>query len=375
MDNFFQYEPIVGEVKDGIIRIIEIQPGSDVDPIACHISTVRLSSRPRYDALSYCWAKPIFNKQIQCNGKSLAITGSLHSALHHLRDHGHSRMLWVDAICINQQDVDERSQQVRLMRYIYQLAVRVRVWLGEEADDSQLGMALIPKIIKADKIRDEMGDARSWLEILSIPNVKVYNLPGRFDKAWQAFFTILNRPWFNRGWIIQEIAVAAVIDIHCGNRSVTFEEFARALVFTHKNGLAGREHFHLPGRVFPMAFTRGKTMNQSGQSLLSLLLRHRMTLTTDPRDKIFSLCGIATDVGPSELNISIDYRRSAPEVYWETTVHMISLEKRLDVLSVPNEDRVLELPSWVPDFSMPVFTNSLIRYVQVLSFIHTPVTQ
>ena len=77
-----------------------------------------------------------------------------------------------------------------------------------------------------------------------------------------------------------------------------------------------------------------------------------MTLTTGPREKVFSLWGMVHEVGPSGLSISIDHHRSALEAYWETTVHMIAKENELDVLSVPDEGRALDLPSWVPNFSI-----------------------
>lgn len=356
----FHYDPIVG---DNTIRILEIRPGSGIDLVFCRLRTVRLSEKPRYQALSYCWGDPTFNQLIQCNEKPFAITTNLHVALKQLRHNTEPRILWADAICINQQNTNERNQQVRLMRQIYEMAERVVVWLGAETQFTYLGMPLIPKLVAADKKRDSSEDQDALVQRGVAAVLRENNLPQRFDDAWKGFFDLLHRPWFERGWVIQEAAVAASIIICCGRFVVTLQDFMLALLYSNTIGLADGYLSPTFGRVMSIALT-GQVIQQGHQlSLLSLLLRHRLAITTDPRDKIFALCGIAYDAGPGFMSIQIDYHpsHSVEEVYRELVIKMLAEYQSLDILSIPNEARDLDLPSWIPDFSKPVMTSSLIR--------------
>ena len=113
------------------IRLVTILPGSGLEKIQCIIETYDLQEAPEYEALSYCWgdrAPPAF---IEVEACSLQVTRSLKIALAYLRQTEGSRRMWIDAVCINQADLLERSVQVAMMRHIYELAVQTIVWLGE----------------------------------------------------------------------------------------------------------------------------------------------------------------------------------------------------------------------------------------------------
>ena len=101
---------------------------------------------PKYIALSYCWGDAIHKTWISCNGQRLALTKDLLNAIRKLRRKGETMMLWVDQICINQEDVEERGSQVQLMRKIYKNAANVLIWLGDEADKSNMAMELISQL-------------------------------------------------------------------------------------------------------------------------------------------------------------------------------------------------------------------------------------
>ena len=126
---------------------------------------------------------------------------SLYYALHHLRQPDQSRYLWIDAICINQEDLDERSQQVGLMRQIYSQASHVVVWLGPEADDSPVGMALAQNLCEAYHKRASAGDSRQYQHLQDGGLSAVYRLPAyRRGPDFPAFFTLFRRAWFKR-WV------------------------------------------------------------------------------------------------------------------------------------------------------------------------------
>jgi hypothetical protein len=124
----YRYEPLRSPSH---IRILELEPGDHAVPLRCSLVQVDLQDRPQFEALSYAWGDASDLKTIECNGKELMITRSLHEALESLRYSNDSRRLWADAICINQKDLPERGSQVQLMAKIYSEALRVLWWLGK----------------------------------------------------------------------------------------------------------------------------------------------------------------------------------------------------------------------------------------------------
>ena len=111
-------------------RLLRVLPGSDDDPLVCELRTVALDERPDFAALSYTWGPPIFDHQITLNGSQFMITASLSGALRTFRTRKW-QVIWVDAVCIDQSNLKERSQQVLLMQRIYSQAMRVFVYLGD----------------------------------------------------------------------------------------------------------------------------------------------------------------------------------------------------------------------------------------------------
>ncbi|KAL9119214.1 MAG: hypothetical protein Q9187_004237 [Circinaria calcarea] len=230
------------------------------------------------------------------------------------------------------------------MRQIYEKAAQVIAWLGEEADNSQLGLALVPKLIEADKKWDASDDRRNFIEL-----------------GTSAFFAILKRPWFSRGWVIQEAVVARSITIYCGRAIFPFDDFLKGFYFTYNIGLT--PFFYTANHRQPIQIFLSREAFKSCVSrndLLSVLLRHRLALTTDPRDKIFALFGLAENAGPEGLDICIDYRLPVEEVYRDLAIKILTWERNLDILSVPRIDQFSHSPTWIPDWSRPVEVVSLI---------------
>jgi hypothetical protein len=114
------------------IRLIELQPGATGTPLACKLIDARKSENPQYEAISYAWGEPVFPHTIEelSSASALRLTVSLHGALQALRYEQDPRVLWADALCINQLDLKEKGHQVALMGPIFQDAQRVIVWLG-----------------------------------------------------------------------------------------------------------------------------------------------------------------------------------------------------------------------------------------------------
>jgi hypothetical protein len=172
------------------IRLLRLLPTKeDSKNIQCELFECALrpsdgAARP-YEALSYVWGSTLKPESItivdQKRDRQFAITQSLHAALLRLRDHDIPRIIWIDAICIDQSNKTERSHQIPLMAEIYAKASRVVVWLGEEKDNS-------------DQALEEVRLAAAGsLDLSKAPQ------PSR-----QVITTLLERSWFERVWVGQQ---------------------------------------------------------------------------------------------------------------------------------------------------------------------------
>ena len=166
------------------IRLLRLLPNEDkAAPLRCELCNYSLQKLgPRthlYEALSYVWGDPRKTLPIYLHDNQFPVTVNLYAALLRLRDHSFERIIWVDAICINQQSLEERGQQVQLMAKIYSNAHRVIVWLGEDTVETMGALEDIR--LAANK---ELTEEHSKKEINE-----------------QAVLNLLQRPWFQRIWV------------------------------------------------------------------------------------------------------------------------------------------------------------------------------
>jgi hypothetical protein len=199
------------------IRLIKLQPSNDPSaPILCKLVTYPIDSKRlgahSYECLSYVWGTENYRKLIEVDTGEAVVpfeaTPNLYEALLHLRDAFFEQILWIDAICINQKDNNEKATQVAAMAIIYGLAKRVIVWLGAEADDSALAfqrlMILAHTHQSADQSRPgENGDSLQYgVDVFDIDDVESDVDRELVDSnAEQAIQTLLNRPYFRRMWV------------------------------------------------------------------------------------------------------------------------------------------------------------------------------
>ncbi|KAJ4345301.1 uncharacterized protein N0V89_011431 [Didymosphaeria variabile] len=251
-------------------------------------------------------------------------TPNLYEALLHLRDPFFEQILWIDAICINQQDVREKATQVAAMARIYGLAKRVVVWLGAEADGSTFAFQklrdMAPMHQSAD--RSQSGENLSWFR--REDNVIDGDVDNDFDRevgslgVEQAILLLLHRPYFRRMWkILQEVTAARNMLLKCGDAEMQTVTFLAGL-----DALKGIYDWELRSRI--LAFSRLiKTSNYresfKGQAhlkiepLTELIDRFHAHDATDPRDKVYALWGLSSD---SDLMMSLqpDYKKSWKEL-------------------------------------------------------------
>lgn len=172
-------------LSEGSIRLLRLLPHQDEHaPIQCQLFECVLpdsgSTRP-YEALSYVWGSEIKPRSLSIDSCDLPVGENLYAALSHLRDSSIERIIWVDAVCINQQDQKEKGKQVQSMAKIYSKASSVIVWLGEATLDSGQALEEIRMAAAGEEQRTKHSSNES------------------------AIFGLLERPWFQRIWVRKQV--------------------------------------------------------------------------------------------------------------------------------------------------------------------------
>lgn len=187
------------------IRLLYLQPRSSA--VSCKIQHVKFSDNPQYEALSYMWGSACDEYTITLDDNAYPVRANLWSALSHLQLDDEVRALWIDAVCINQQDVKERNHQVNQMGRIYSEAQRVVVWVGESDDSSASAFRAVSSTLVPHQ--RHVGK-------------RAYSIGQDFE-TMRPFWT---RDYWNRLWIIQELVLARDILLQCGDSHVEWSKMA-----------------------------------------------------------------------------------------------------------------------------------------------------
>lgn len=287
------------------IRIVNLEPGSGSDLIKCSLETVEWKADLVYEALSYEWGCPEFQKQVSLEGQIFSIRHNLWSALCRLRLNSEKRTLWIDALCINQEDISERNHQVGLIKHIYRGAKLVHVWLGEEDQDTSMAFAVLRDI-------EENGKADLFAKSLFMDylNRKDFEAHVSGGDHLRAFMDLLRRPYWERVWIIQEFVLAQDTIIYCGSYFGRLPQYGMALIqdmFSRTPGAKIIRRYHRYQEL-----RRSLIASDEVVPLGSALLEFRKSKSQDPRDKVYALLGLATDI--PENSIVVDYDKPVVEV-------------------------------------------------------------
>lgn len=226
------YAPLPGPKS---IRLLLLQPGETEEPI-CQSFIYSVGRWPSYDALSYTWGGEKKTKQIKCNSTDFPVTPNLCRALKRLRDPEEPRLIWVDAICINQDDDDERGQQVRIMSDIYGAARKVIIWLGEVEETPNAKTVITETLPYIARLSRSMARDR---KPLVIPGVVALDptAPNQDEDHIGALSAFFERAWFERAWIIQEVVLAKAIEVRVGELILQWDDIVSCarLLSRHSN--------------------------------------------------------------------------------------------------------------------------------------------
>ena len=341
------YRPL--NSREGAIRILKILPSkNESEEIRCELVDHSLGDRLEYEALSYTWGTPgpEPRKYIRLDAHHFQVHENLSAALHRLREYWKPRLIWIDAICINQEDVREREQQILLMRQIYGQAQRVVVWLGEAGLGEDLAVQSILRtafslvlstktwkierkfgLIKGLKNRMSRGMGGEW-----IPNALIKGEVAQ----------LLDRKWWRRVWIIQEVVVAQKVVIMWGRSHVPWETLERRMregIYslrgpedryvsrTKEGSVVARFQFPDTNYVSLRTLRDKWQAQQWDQSLYNLLYTFRRYECTKHSDRVYAFIGLAKDA--KDIDIQPDYSSPTATVFTSVARSLIIVHKHL----------------------------------------------
>ncbi|XXG96682.1 hypothetical protein Hte_002972 [Hypoxylon texense] len=364
-DSSFQYRPIHGTE----FRLVRLLP-ANMSTIKCELLHASLETAPtaqKYIAISYAWGDIDPDTRIQVDGSPFYITPSLHGALKRLRKQDESVMIWADALCIDQRNKTELSQQVGMMAIIYGQAESVAVWLGPESDDSELAIQLIREIPQ----HDDDGANDAIVDMIAADEWKPH---------FSALVRLFERDFWRRLWIVQEILNARSVTAYCGLSALSwdilrgvsriFEQFAEELRYHFPRGMTkgsqhGLSYAHILSSQGPASLNVLQTLknaeNADPGTLLDVIRICRSKMASEPRDKVFGVLGVL----PEDVRYHFlpDYNVSLREVYTNVVDFLLHTTRRIDVICeaiyFPIYMNTVRLPTWVPDWSHIPSTTAL----------------
>jgi Heterokaryon incompatibility protein (HET) len=302
----FTYTPLTDNDKTRVLRLHE---GHGNAELVGELITLKQGEEIEYEALSYWWGHKEAGRHLVLKKDnrrySIPIRPELENALMQLRLRDQPRNLWVDAICIRQDDSAEKNSQIPKMAEIYSEATNVCVWLGTEENNSDKALKFIDRVLNLDEI-DQL-----------VINEKLV-------EEWNAFSKLIRRPWFNRRWIVQEVAMAKRATMHCGEGTVSWTNFKDAVALFSSRPEPLRQLFqssrtfsHHPdhlGEIKELGANRlvVATSSMFRKSDDGDILEHLFSLETimsslsafeasDPRDILYAVVRLANDAHPSAM--------------------------------------------------------------------------
>ncbi|TQV91995.1 ankyrin and het domain-containing protein [Cordyceps javanica] len=381
-------------------RILHIQPGKFEDEIVCSLVHMSLKggSSP-YEALSYCWGRstnvefippddaivsyafgsedgesgqipfrdmldhPELHRtyvnfggrlppgNILCDGVSVEVGGELLRAIQRIRREAEVLRIWIDALCIDQENIEERNEHVLMMGRVYAGASHVRIWLGEDTGIDGQGLLVLEGIVN---IAESIGEA----QFRNLGNFEIRKRlltdPRTTELDWESLHQFFDRAWFHRIWVLQEAANASRATVHVGSWTVDWDWLAQAVHFAKAFKMdMVLKSFALKSLGVMQWLRNDQTESNEPIAipLLDLLEETRVFESTLPADKIYAVLSLADQT----VDAPVDYAMGAEESFTQLAVQFLEEKQSLDILShcmLPAMPSKLKLPSWVPDWTV-----------------------
>lgn len=344
--------------------------------LECALKTVLLDRRVWevniYESVSYTWDDQEPDRYVLCDGKKLAVTRNIEAILYGLRLPHRPRLLWIDAVCINQRSEEEKSKQIKLMGRIYKNSLSVIVWLGDSTAGSDLVFDYLELYSVCEFLCDKFPESIStWVRQMVVSSsssewtwngvkssTRLTTCTGRqYDRL---FVDMICRNWWKRVWTIQEAVLAPQVGegriiARCGKAEIDFDNLTKGLIaFVGGHNIFATRYplnaivwiDNLGARLWPRTWLSG----QEKMDVRALMHQIRACRSMDPRDRIYGLYGIFQDLRIQLPDIS--YSKTKEQIYWEFTVAFCKRTQSLELVTLASElCNGRKAPTWVPDFS------------------------
>ncbi|KAI0104278.1 heterokaryon incompatibility protein-domain-containing protein [Nemania sp. FL0031] len=396
-------------VGKDLIRTLELLPGKDDDEIVCNLATTELNDDTQFEALSYTWGDPDKVTEIIIGQYKCQVTVNLSRALRHLRLPNKPRILWADAVCINQRDTTEKTQQVAMMGDIYLAASQVLTWIGEPSTDSKS----VPNEVDKHQGSPQEPEKVEWytdnditlmrqfftneqnfddwpvvgaLSILALlarnahlntlpffqdPRYPDFNIGIYPSELWQksskTLVALLESPYWSRVWIVQEMVLGRRVLIHYGRHVLPLQLFidAEKSMREHYHGCCYEHCAADPNNKWSYLYGILKnlsTIRYISRMRVSRRMSDKLALfdtmlggvdfrkATDPRDQVYGLLGLVSEHTEGDL-LRPDYSLPVSKVYSRACCKIMQNSKNLRLLSYADRQSSVDtLPSWCHDF-------------------------
>ncbi|KAH6622246.1 heterokaryon incompatibility protein-domain-containing protein [Boeremia exigua] len=336
-------------------------------PLIPQVSTTALensSHAPPYTAINSEQELSIQNAIL--DGQPVSITENLDCALRHLRYKVMPRTLWVDALSMDQSNIQERNHQVQMMGKIYSTAKIVIVWLGPvDNSDLHLRTVLAAMQLQFSNPTPSIATLFDYLsDIIAILNEQADCAQDSKECALNAISRIIDRSWFQRVWVVQELALSRAASVRIGAYTFHWEPFQQFINWLPHHRVKPDIH----SKFCEMASRVRRASTKS--SFSSQLCRTLHLSATDPRDKIFSLLGISRTVD-MRITTGMLLRQNDLLIYQYAPLHALRED--------PHSKSLGTLPSWVPDLRITgaAFADSIFEIVtrpKAVDTYHRPLT-
>lgn len=357
VDGVFSYKPLSSNFTT---RILEIQPAIDQhSPLVGRLIDVNIDTDYDYEAVSYCWGQPLYTDilvlQVQSDGfdKQLLkpITANLRDALRRFRLSAETRRLWVDAICIDQENDAEKSLQIRAMADIYRRAIGTLVWLGQ----TKSGESCLQR-----------------LNLLS-RRMASHQDPQAHGTANEAIFELQQLPWFSRRWVVQELVLSPVATLYCGEVSLAWIRVQKMVEYVTRDHRIGNRYSGEPIAQLMASLWRHHNLpirdgSGDGHDVLDILTTFHDLKCADDKDRIFAFLGLSTDSlhHPTQATeqqlVDINYESSTDAIYHNFASSYLKrypkgLNDILRLVAMQSATSDPNLASWVPDWRQLLVRN------------------
>jgi hypothetical protein len=360
----YKFEPL--DYSKRQIRLLTLLPSLDAKAeIKCRLHVASLNDRVSYDAISYTWGDYEGSEDIKLEASKMRVRANLASILHRLkyRQELRSQNIWVDALCLDQGNMDEMRAQVNIMGEIFHCANEVVIGLGPGRKADERGITYLTQLTSAffQTVQTDSLDSKAIFRALVLSIDEIPN-------SWAAIAGLFDSPWWQRCWVILEIVRSTNATILYGTLSLNFnviEQAAKSItnietVLRENVGLSQsfRQWTNHEGWQAALRMSTTKTEYRLGRrsQLPILLWRFAKHNVSNPRDRVYSLLGLFPSENEDLVLLQTDYKLPLQDFFMRVAAYILNSSRSLDILSYHSafsKDYTTEgecLPSWTTDF-------------------------